>query len=119
VFHLGRVQEATVLDDDAAAPADLPSRDLSQGLFQPAEDDTVVTLALEPAAAWVADYYPTDRIEDLGDGRQVITLRTHGTVWVRRLALSLGASARIVEPVELAAQVREDARTALQAYARR
>jgi proteasome accessory factor C len=119
VFHLGRVQQATVLEEAAAPPAGLPSRDLSQGLFQPAEGDTVVTIALEPAAAWVADFYPCDRVEDLGDGRQVVTLRTRGTVWVRRLALSLGASARVLEPAEVADQVREDARTALQAYARR
>jgi proteasome accessory factor C len=118
VFHLGRVQDATVQEEDAAPPAGLPSRDLSQGLFQPAEGDTVVTLALQPAAAWVADYYPCDQVEDLGEGRQLITLRTRGTVWVRRLALSLGASARIVEPTELAALVREDAQTALAAYAR-
>lgn len=116
VFHLGRVQELAVLDEDAAPPPGLPSRDLSQGLFQPAEGDTVVTLALEPGAAWVADFYPCDSVEDLGDGRQLVTLRTRGTVWIRRLALSLGASGRILEPAELAAQVREDARTALDAY---
>ena len=119
IFHLGRVQEVTVLDEDAAPPPGLPSRDLSQGLFQPAEGDTVVTLALEPGAAWVADFYPCDSVEDLGDGRQVVTLRTRGTAWIRRLALSLGPSGRVLEPAELAAQVREDARTALAAYSAR
>ncbi len=117
VFHLGRVQDLAVLDEDAAPPPGLPSRDLSQGLFQPAEGDTVVTLALEPGAAWVADFYPCDTVKDLGDGRQVVTLRTRGTAWIRRLALSLGASGRVLEPADLAAQVREDARTALAAYA--
>jgi proteasome accessory factor C len=119
IFHLGRVQELAVLDEDAAPPPGLPSRDLSQGLFQPTEGDMVVTIALEPAAAWVADFYPCDSVTDLGDGRQVVTLRTRGTSWIRRLALSLGASGRVLEPAELAAQVREDARTALAAYADR
>lgn len=119
IFHLGRVQHATVLDEDAHVPVGLPSRDLSQGLFQPTEGDTVVILALEPAAAWVADYYPCDRVDDLGDGRTVITLRARGTLWVRRLALSLGGSAHILEPKQLAEQVRADARTALLAYASR
>ncbi len=116
LFHLGRVQEVTVLDEAAAPPPDLPSRDLSQGLFQPSDGDTVVTLALEPAAAWVSDFYPCDRVEDLSDGRQVVTLRTNGTAWVRRLALSLGRNGQVVAPESLAEQVREDARSALLAY---
>ncbi|MGZ6793674.1 MAG: helix-turn-helix transcriptional regulator [Mycobacteriales bacterium] len=117
VFHLGRVQQLEVLDEAAAPPPGLPSRDLHQGLFQPTDDDTVVTLALEPGAAWVADFYPCDRVEDLGGGRQVVAIRTRDTAWVRRLALSLGASGRVLEPAELAEQVRADARTALAAYA--
>ncbi len=116
MFHLGRVQEAKVLDEPAAPPADAESRDLSHGLFQPGDLDTVVTLALEPGAAWVSDYYPCDTVEDLGDGKQVVTLRTQGTAWVRRLALSLGARGRVLAPVELAEQVRADAQRALAAY---
>jgi proteasome accessory factor C len=116
LFHLGRVQEAVVLDEKAAPPDDLPSRDLSQGLFQPAPDDTVVVLALQPEAAWVSDFYPCESVEDQGDGSQVVTLRTRGTAWVRRLALSLGSAAHVVEPQALAEQVRQDARTALIAY---
>jgi proteasome accessory factor C len=116
IFHLGRVQDLEVLDEPADPPADLPARDLSQGLYQPAEGDTVVRLALEPGAAWVSDYYPCDEVEDLGDGRAVITLRTRGTAWVRRLALSLGDGGRVLAPAELAEQVREDARRALAAY---
>ena len=92
LFHLGRVQEVGVLDEQAAPPDDLPSRDLSQGLFQPAPDDTVVVLALQPEAAWVSDFYPCESVEDQGDGSQVVTLRTRGTAWVRRLALSLGSA---------------------------
>jgi proteasome accessory factor C len=119
LFHLGRVQDVSVLHEDADPPRDLPSRDLSQGLFQPSEGDTVVTLALEPGAAWVSDFYPCDSVEEVGDGRLVVTLRTRGTAWMRRLALSLGAAGRILEPEFLAEQVREDARTALAAYSTR
>jgi proteasome accessory factor C len=119
LFHLGRVQDVSVLHEDADPPRDLPSRDLSQGLFQPSEGDTVVTLALEPGAAWVSDFYPCDSVEAVGDGRLVVTLRTRGTAWMRRLALSLGAAGRILEPEFLAEQVREDARTALAAYSTR
>jgi proteasome accessory factor C len=116
MFHLGRVQEVRILDEPSAPPEGLPSRDLSQGLFQPGELDTEVTLALEPGAAWVSDYYPCDSVEDLGDGRQVVKLRAQGTAWVRRLALSLGARGRVLAPAELAEQVRADAQRALRAY---
>ncbi|MGB8652305.1 MAG: WYL domain-containing protein [Mycobacteriales bacterium] len=117
VFRLDRVEDITVLDEPSAPPPGLPSRDLHQGLFQPSTDDTVVTLALEPGAAWVSDYYPCQSVQDLGDGRQVVQLRTRGTAWVRRLALSLGAAGQVLSPPELADQVREDARIALAAYA--
>lgn len=117
LFHLGRVEAIEVLDEPADPPADLPSRDLSQGLFQPTEDDTVVRLALQPPAAWVADFYPCEAVEELGDGALAITLRTRDTAWVRRLALSLGSAAQVIAPAELAEQVRADARAALAAYA--
>ena len=116
LFHLGRVQALTVLDEPSAPPPDLPSRDLSQGLFQPADDDAVVTLVLQPGAAWVSDFYPCESVQEVGDGSLVITLRTRGTAWVRRLALSLGTAAQVLAPADLAGQVRSDAATALEAY---
>ena len=115
-FHLGRVSEVEALDEPAAPPADLPARDLGSGLFQPGPDDLVVRLALAPAAGWVAEYYPTDSVQDLGEGRLVVTLRARDEAWVRRLVLSLGASARVLEPTALAERLREDARSALSAY---
>lgn len=115
-FHLGRVDALEVLDEPAAAPADLPGRALEEGLYRPGADDAVVTLGLEPAASWVADYYPTERVEELGEGRLAVTLRAHDTAWVRRLVLSLGTAAQVVSPDSLAEQVRTDARKALAAY---
>lgn len=115
-FHLGRVQEIEVLDAPATPPKDLPARDAVQPLFQPTPDDLLVTLALEPAAAWVADYYPTEQVETLQDGRVVVSLRARDTAWVRRLVLSLGPAGRVVGPPELADQVRADAAAALAAY---
>ena len=111
------MQDVTILDEPSAPPTDLPYRDLALGLFQPGESDQLVTLALAPAAAWVAEYYPCERVEDQGDGRLVVTLRTGSTAWVRRLALSLGAGSQVLRPTALAEAVRQDARLALAAYA--
>jgi proteasome accessory factor C len=116
LFRLDRVEAVRVLDEPVALPEDAEHRDVSQGLFVPGPDDLLVTLALEPAAAWVADYHPCESVEDRGDGGVLVRLRVGDPAWVRRLALRLGPHGRIVAPAELAEQVRQDARRALAAY---
>ena len=115
LFRLDRVVEVTVLDLPSEPP-DLPDRDLEHGLFQPSPQDLRVRMVLQPGAHWVADYHPCESVEDLGDGRLAVVLRTPDTGWVRRLALRLGGAGRVVEPAGLAELVREDAAAALVAY---
>lgn len=114
-FRLDRVAALDVLEVPVV-PHDVPERDLSLGLFQPAPDDLLVVLALQPGALWVADYYPCESVEETGDGSTVVRIRTRDPAWVRRLALRLGALAAVVAPPELAAQVRDEATAALAAY---
>lgn len=116
LFRLDRVVEATVLDLPAE-PAELPDRDLEHGLFQPSPEDLRVRMVLQPGAHWVADYHPCESVEELGDGALGVVLRTPDYGWVRRLALRLGGAGRVVDPPELAAQIRTDAAAALAAYA--
>jgi proteasome accessory factor C len=73
-------------------------------------------MELTPAGRWVADHYPCESVEELGEGRLRIVLRTRDTRWVRGLALRLGDLGRIVGPLELAAAVRGDAERALALY---
>ena len=75
-----------------------------------------MTLALRPAAAWVADYHPCESVVEAVDGSLVVRLRARDTSWVRRLALRLGEQGRVLAPEELAEQVRSDAALALAAY---
>jgi proteasome accessory factor C len=116
LFRLDRVVSISVLDQPGEPPASATERDISQGLFQPSPNDVLVTLALGPGAQWVADYYPCESVEDAGAGTLIARLRTPDTRWVVRLALRLGAPARVVAPADLAAQVRTAAREALAAY---
>ena len=118
LFRLDRVVSVELLDTPAEEHPEAEQRDLSQGLFQPSEGDQLVSIALRSGAHWVADYHPCESVEDLGDGTLVARLRTPDTAWVRRLALRLGASGSVLEPPELAEQVRSDARAALSAYDR-
>lgn len=116
LFRLDRVAEARVLDTPSEPPPGARPRDLSNGLFQPSPDDELATLEVEPAAAWVSEYYPCETVEELGEGRLRIRLRVTDRRWLKRLALRLGGHARIVEPVDLADAVRADAAAALAAY---
>jgi proteasome accessory factor C len=117
IFRLDRVVSVEILDAPAEPPAHAERRDISQGLFRPGPDDLLVTLALRPAAAWVADYHPCESVQESSDGSLQVRIRVRDPAWVRRLALRLGPHGRVVAPAELAEQIREDARHALSAYA--
>ena len=116
LFRLDRVLDLAVLDEAASVPAQARPRDVDQGLFRPSPDDAAVELELSAAGRWVAEYYPCERVEELGDGRLRVGLRTPDTRWVRRLALRLGEDGSVISPPQLAAQVREDAAAALAQY---
>jgi proteasome accessory factor C len=116
LFRLDRVHEVVLLEQESTPPADAAPRDLSQGLFRPGPDDLLVTLALRPGAAWVADYHPCDSVEQTADGGLLVRLRARDTAWVRRLVLRLGDQGRVLAPEELAQSVRSDAALALAAY---
>jgi proteasome accessory factor C len=117
LFRLDRVLALAVLDEAASVPAQARPRDVDQGLYRPSAEDAAVELELSAAGRWVAEYYPCEHVEELGDGRLQVGLRTPDTRWVRRLALRLGEDGRVISPPELAAQVREDAAAALAQYA--
>jgi predicted DNA-binding transcriptional regulator YafY len=117
LFRLDRMLDLAVLDEAASVPARATPRDVDQGLFRPSPDDAAVEFELSAAGRWVAEYYPCERVEELGDGRLRVGLRTPDTGWVRRLALRLGEDGHVISPPELAAQVREDAAAALAQYA--
>jgi len=116
LFRLDRILALTLLDAPAELPAQAVSRDLDKGIYTPSPDDTLVTLELERAGAWVADYYPNESVDDIGDGRLRVSLRTADTRWVRRLALRLGDSGRVVDPPELVEEIRKEAAAALAGY---
>ncbi|WP_432524328.1 helix-turn-helix transcriptional regulator [Kineococcus sp. SYSU DK006] len=121
LFRIDRVERAEVLDVDGTPPPQAVSRDVGTDLFTASPDDLVVTLDLAPQASWVVDYYPVEAVEPAGeDGWEEaalrVRLRTADTRWVHRLLLRLGAGARVVDPPELAVQVREGALAALQRY---
>ena len=121
LFRVDRIESAQVLEQDGTPPAAAVSRDVDSDLFRPSPDDLVVTLDLAPQAAWVVDYHPVESVEPApADGWEEaslrVRLRTADTRWVLRLLLRLGPGARVVDPGELAAEVRDSALAALARY---
>ena len=117
LFRLDRVEAIKVLEVDAEVPAEATERDLDLGLFVPSPGDQRVVLELDPAAHWIADYYPVDSVEELPDGRLLVALRAADTRWLRTLVLRQAGAARVLEPEELRRAVYERAGAALAAYA--
>ncbi len=117
LFRLDRILGIRVLDAAATVPPDAQPVDVDQGLFRPSADDVHVTIEVSAAGRWVAEYYPCESAEELGEGRLRIRLRTPDTRWVRRLALRLGEDGRVIAPDDLRARIRDDATAALSAYA--
>ena len=117
LFRLDRVLGLQVRDERASVPAEAEPKDVDRGLYRPAPEDLQVEIELAPLGRWVAEYYPCEDVQDVGDGRLRVKLRTPDSRWVRRLALRLGEDGRVIAPADLAAQVREDAAAALAQYA--
>lgn len=116
VFRVDRIEDARLLDEPAAPPPDVELRDLAEGVFRPAAQHLLVELALSPAYAWVADYYPVETAEEGDDGLR-ISLRVSEPAWVQSLVLGSGGNVRVLSPGWLADAVRGDAAAALAAYA--
>lgn len=116
LFRLDQIVVIEILDVAAEVPAEAELRDVDAGLFQASATDVRVTIDLTSSGRWVADYYPCEAVEELGEGRLRVVLRTPDPRWIRSLALRLGDEGRVVAPADLAARIREDAERALALY---
>ena len=117
LFRLDRISTADILETHVEEHADLQPRDLADGIFQPSSEDLLVTLRLEPSACWVAEYYPVEETRQSRGGGLTVRLRVGDPAWLTRLMLRLGGSAELVDPPELASEVRRVAAEALLNYA--
>jgi len=115
LFRLDRVHDAQVLDTEVQTPVEEP-RDLSAGLFQAADDARPVTLRLAAPARWVPEYYPVEKIRELGGGELEIELLVADPRWLQRLLLRLAPHARVVRPPELAEEFTGVVRQTLRLY---
>ena len=64
----------------------------------------------------MTEYYPVESATEEADGGLTVTLRVADPAWLVRLLLPLGGTARLLEPADLADQVRGAAEQALRHY---
>jgi proteasome accessory factor C len=114
-FRLDRIAAAEVTDVDVE-PHDVELRDLTSGWFERLRDSPLVTLELQPWAAWVAEYYPTETVSRTEDGRLVVALRVTDPAWLRGLLLRLCGGARVLSPPGAGDSAVEAAQEALDQY---
>jgi proteasome accessory factor C len=91
-FRVDRIASAGLLGDTFEPP----STDLTAEVFQPDVDDPRVVLRLSPAARWVAEAHPVERVEEVPDGSLLVTLAIAAEPWLERLLVSLGPDAQVV-----------------------
>ncbi len=98
IFRVDRIRSAELLDDTFDEPAvGLGDGQAVADTFRPGPDAPRVVLDLDADARWVADHYPYDALDELGDGRVRITLGVTARPWLERLLLGLGPAAEVVE----------------------
>lgn len=113
-FRLDRVTLAEVLDEPVVEhPGEPDGNDWLARLGAAPE----VTIALSPAAAWVAEYHPVESATQTDDGALEVRLKVADPTWLRGLLLRLGPDARVLAPPEAAEGARAAAREALDRYA--
>jgi len=118
VFRVDRIDASTELDEPARVPPQARPTDLRTGvLFRPTPDLPLVTLRVGRGARWITEYYPCEEVVKGPGEHWKVSLRASDLAWARRLVLGLGPEVRVLAPAELAADVCEEARAALGAYA--
>ena len=112
-FRLDRIERLDVLDESTAIPHDIEGVDLSSALRP---DGPTVTLMCAPEAAWIADEYPHDSVEEGPNGTLIVTLPVSDMTWLTRLLLRMGSSVSVVDQPDVTSRVVSAARAALDRY---
>jgi proteasome accessory factor C len=115
LFRVDRIRTARQTGE-RFEPRGLPGA--GRPLYTRSDRDIPVRLRLGPGARWVVDYYETERVENLQDGRIEAVLPTKDLPWMAKLVLRLGGQAQVVEPGALAEMVEDTARRTLSLYRR-
>jgi proteasome accessory factor C len=115
-----RLTGEKVVHSVSGAPSDGQSAErtgeVGEAAFIPGPDAVVARVAVDDAGRWLTDAVPTLGLEELPDGRTVVSLGVASTVWFDRLLLRLGPHGEVLDPPELALSGRRAAERLLVRY---
>lgn len=113
VYRLDRIADVTATGETGQDRGEPPS--FGAGWLDERPDAVEVTLVLDPAAAWITEYFPIRSSRDTPAGLEVVML-VADPAWLRALLLRLGDQVRRVEPEQAAVSARVAAGEALALY---
>lgn len=99
VFRLDRIREAIPTGERFVPPAQPPPAEVR---YTPGADEVSAVIALSPAAAWVAEYYPVEIVRREGE-RLVVRFSAPEATVTARLLIRLGKAGVLLEGNEVAA----------------
>ncbi len=119
-FRLDRILEASVLSEpvDAVLVAKVDGDvDVARSAARATDGEAPeVTVTFAPQARWLAEEVSSEAVTELGDGTFALRLRVTNPAWLRSVLLAAAPSVLAVDPPEVAAEVAQAARHALDAY---
>ncbi len=98
VFRVDRITDVSETGDtfDPDARTDRTGGRDGVRAFDAGADLPRATLELAPEGAWVAEQFPVESRDDVGDGRVRVTLAVSARPWLDRVLLQLGPHGRLV-----------------------
>lgn len=97
MFRIDRIRAVRATDETfSPAPPGRPG-----SVYNPRPDDRRATVELPVSAAWVAESFPAEHVEDLPDGGQRVVLAVSENAWLEKVLLRAGPDARVVDPPAL------------------
>jgi proteasome accessory factor C len=100
IFRVDRIRDARTTGRRTAATRPEAVVLPSGPVFHPDPADPRVTLDVPGEAAWIAETYPAESVEERPGGRRRIVLAVGEPAWLERLLLRLGPGVVVEDPPE-------------------
>ncbi|MGG1520082.1 YafY family protein [Paenibacillus oryzisoli] len=118
VFRLSRMKDVQVLEETfERRPETLDKLDYGWGKRDPSRLITLKLLVQPGVRAKAEDYFHPEQIQMQEDGTLLITSTQPDEPWLYGMLLSYGPQLRVLEPVHVAAKMKELAEEIVQVYA--